>query len=149
MNISTKKQVVTVEKEVKVYIAEDGTEFNTKATCKTYEKELNSGVRNITQDNLIDEIVDNSEGRYDRDTVVNIIEAFNNAIIDHAVEATEGKTIRIKLSNGMRVNSKLIPSKERYIPSRKVYDTIPAHYTIQAYLSSAMKKTLKEIVPDV
>lgn len=62
------------------------------------------------QTDLIHEIVADYTGQYDRDDVRNILESYENHILEHLCEAADlKKPIVVKLFSGLQISSRFIP----------------------------------------
>lgn len=66
----------------------------------------------ITQNDLIDELADDFEGVYDKDTIKNIILDLQENILNHLKLATTEQTVSIRPLMGLVITSKMTEEKE-------------------------------------
>lgn len=71
-----------------------------------------AAVMKITQNDLIDEIVDDFDGVYSRETVKDVILDLQENIINHLRSATVDKPVSIRPFMGLALSSKVIAEQE-------------------------------------
>lgn len=71
-----------------------------------------AAVMKITQNDLIDEIVDDFDGVYSRETVKDVILDLQENIINHLRSATVDKPVSIRPFMGLVLSSKVIAEQE-------------------------------------
>lgn len=71
-----------------------------------------SSVKRINQSDLIDELVDNFSGIYDRRTIQDIIYNLEDTIFNHLRSATDDQPVSIRPFKGLTLSSKMLSEKE-------------------------------------
>ena len=66
----------------------------------------------ITQNDLIDELADDFEGVYDKETIKNIVLDLQENILNHLKEATTEQTVSIRPLMGLVITSRMTDEKE-------------------------------------
>ena len=66
----------------------------------------------LTQNDLIDELADDFEGVYDKDTIKNIILDLQENILNHLKEATTDQTVSIRPLMGLVITSRMTKEQE-------------------------------------
>ena len=66
----------------------------------------------ITQNDLIDELADDFEGVYDRETIKNIIFDLQENILNHLKEATTEQTVSIRPLMGLVITSRMTKEQD-------------------------------------
>lgn len=105
MNVTTKRKEIVIYKDVKIYVADDGTEFTNKANCNKYERKLNSNI--YTQEDLINMIVSDLNDKYSKEQVEEIVNTMENNIIQCLTDVKDKKTVTVRPFTGLTLASKV------------------------------------------
>ena len=142
MNITTKRKEIVTYKDIKVYIAEDGTEFTNKTKCEKYEKKLNSNT--YTQEDLVGMIVSDLNDRYNKDEVEEIIKSLESNIISCLTDVKDNKTVTIKPFVGLVITSKIEDehTKHSYLDGKDYIS--PKALRVRATYTSHFRKKMAD-----